>query len=154
MVLLVVTLGVRCHPGAGGCNNVAYVVSDGATQFAVTPSNGTGRPLRCGGIVSDSEHTTQTGDALTSLKKTERQGPPPSAPREPSDHAPSFDRRESASARWRETLSVVVELAGIGVLSAGFGVIRPWVGRIVLGGGLIVHGIASSPKFDRRRPPQ
>jgi hypothetical protein len=144
----------RCHPEAGGCNNVAHVVSDGETQFAVNPSNGTGRPHRCGGIVSDSEHTAQTGDAVTSPKMTERQGPPPSAPPEPSDHAPSLDRRESAPARWRETLSVVVSLAGIGVLSAGFGVIRPWAGLIVLGVGLIVLGIASSPKFDRLWPSQ
>ena len=76
------------------------------------PSNGTGRPHRCGGIISGSEHTTQTGGAVTSPKATERQGSPPSAPREPSDHAPSLDRRESVSARWREALSVVVELAG------------------------------------------
>jgi hypothetical protein len=146
--------GARCHPGAGGCNNVAHVVSDGETQIAVTLSNGTGRPHRCGGIVSDSEHTAQTGGAVTSPKKTERQGSPPSASREPSDRAPSLDRRESVSARWREALSIVVELTGIGVLSAGFWLIRSWTGLIVLGAGLIVLGIASSPKFDRRRPPQ
>jgi hypothetical protein len=58
------------------------------------------------------------------------------------------------SARWREALSIVVELTGIGVLSAGFWLIRSWTGLIVLGVGLIVLGIASSPKFDRRRPPQ
>lgn len=112
------------------------------------------RPHRCGGIVSDSEHTTQTGGAVTSPKATERQGTPPSAPREPSDHAPSLDRLESVSARQREALSIAVELAGIGVLSAGFWLIRPWAGLIVLGVGLIVLGIPSSPKFDRRWPPQ
>jgi hypothetical protein len=46
-----------------------------------------------------------------------------------------------------------VELAGIGVLSAGFWLIRPWAGLIVLGVGLIAIGVASSPRFDRRRVP-
>jgi hypothetical protein len=117
-------------------------------------SNGIGRPHRCGGIVSDSEHTAQTGGAVTSPQKPGQQGPPPSAPPEPSDHPPSLDRRESGSARWRETLSVMVELAGIGVLSAGFWLILPWAGLIVLAVGFVVLGIARSPKFDRRRPPQ
>jgi hypothetical protein len=52
---------------------------------------------------------------------------------------------------WREIGSPVVELAGIGVLSAGFWIIRPWSGLIVLGAGLIVLGFAGSPRFDRYR---
>jgi hypothetical protein len=90
---------------------------------------------------------------VTSPKKTERKGPPPWAPPEPSDHTPSPDRRKSVLAGWCETRSIVVELAGIGVLSAGFSLIRSWAGLVVLGVGLIVLGVASSPKFDQRRPP-
>lgn len=56
----------------------------------------------------------------------------------------------AGKARWREAVSIAMELAGIGVLSAGFWLIRPWAGLIVLGAGLIVVGFASSPRFDRR----
>ena len=45
----------------------------------------------------------------------------------------------------------MIELAGIGVLSAGFWLIRPWAGLIVLGAALIVVGFAASPRFDRRK---
>jgi len=55
------------------------------------------------------------------------------------------------SAHQREIVSLVVELAGIGVLSAGLWIIRPWSGLIVLGAGLIVLGFAGSPRFDRYR---
>lgn len=68
--------------------------------------------------------------------------------------APRLDPRKLVVAHRREILSVMVELAGIGVLSAGFWLIRPWCGLIVLGVSLIALGIASSPRFDRRRPPQ
>jgi hypothetical protein len=51
-------------------------------------------------------------------------------------------------------VSIVVELAGIGVFSAGFWLIRPWAGLIVLGAGMIVVGFASSPRFDRREGPR
>jgi hypothetical protein len=60
----------------------------------------------------------------------------------------------AGQARWREAVSIAVELAGIGVLSAGFWLIRPWAGLIVLGAGLIVVGFASSPRFDRREGPR
>jgi hypothetical protein len=40
------------------------------------------------------------------------------------------------------------------VLSAGFWLIRPWAGLIVLGAGMIVVGFASSPRFDRREGPR
>jgi hypothetical protein len=43
--------------------------------------------------------------------------------------------RQFVSADWREIVSIVVELTGIGVLSAGFWLIRPWCGLIVLGAG-------------------
>jgi hypothetical protein len=63
------------------------------------------------------------------------------------------DSRGFVSAHWRAMVAGVVEVAGIGVLSAGFWLIRPWAGLIVLGIGLIVMGVASAPRFDRRRPP-
>ena len=60
-------------------------------------------------------------------------------------------RRSFLSAHQREIGSPVVELAGIGVPSAGFWIIRPWSDLIVLGAGLIVLGFAGSPRFDRYR---
>jgi hypothetical protein len=66
------------------------------------------------------------------------------------DGAPGVDDARAARwAHWREAVSIVMELAGIGVLSAGCWLIRPWAGLIVLGAGLIVIGFASSPRFDR-----
>jgi hypothetical protein len=62
--------------------------------------------------------------------------------------------RAAGQARWREAVSIALELAGIGVLSAGFWLIRPWAGLIVLGAGLMVIGFASSPRFDRREGPR
>jgi hypothetical protein len=41
----------------------------------------------------------------------------------------------------------VIELAGFGVLGAGFWLIRPWAGLIVLG----AVGFDASPRFDRRK---
>jgi hypothetical protein len=61
------------------------------------------------------------------------------------------DRRSLLSARWREIGSPVVELAGIGVLTAGFWLIRSWSNLIVLGLGLIVIGFAGSPRLDKRK---
>jgi hypothetical protein len=43
----------------------------------------------------------------------------------------------------------VIELAGIGVLGAGFWLIRPWAGLTVLGAGVV--GFDASPRFDRRK---
>jgi hypothetical protein len=57
-------------------------------------------------------------------------------------------RRSFWSADWREIISRVVELAGIGVLSAGFWPIGPWFGLMLLGAGLIVIGFANSPGID------
>jgi hypothetical protein len=51
-------------------------------------------------------------------------------------------------------VSIVVVLAGIGVLSAGFWLIRSWAGLIVLGAGMTVVGFASSPRCDRREEPR
>jgi hypothetical protein len=62
--------------------------------------------------------------------------------------------RAAGKARWRETVSIAVELAGIGVRSAGFWLIRPWAGLIVLGAGLIVVGFAGSPRFDQPEGPR
>jgi hypothetical protein len=68
----------------------------------------------------------------------------------PPDVAPSADDARAARwTRWREAVSIVMELAGIGVLSTGCWLIRPWAGLIVAGAGLIVIGFASSPRFDR-----
>jgi hypothetical protein len=51
-------------------------------------------------------------------------------------------------------MSIALELVGIFVVSAGFWLIRPWAGLIVLGAGMIVVGVASSPHFDRREGPR
>jgi hypothetical protein len=70
---------------------------------------------------------------------------------------PMADKRPEprgfVSAHWRSFVAAAVEVAGIGVLSAGFWLIRPWAGLIVLGVGLTVMGAASSPRFDRPRLP-
>jgi hypothetical protein len=80
---------------------------------------------------------------------------PPIAVSEPNDKAPPVLPTEpepsSDDARWREIISTVTELAGIAALSAGFWLIHPWCGLIALGAGLIVLGIASSPRFDRKK---
>ena len=78
---------------------------------------------------------------------------------QPADPAPQIDlpvttpplghEHAARRARWREALSTVTELAGICVLSAGFWMIRPWAGLLVLGTALIVLGFASSPRFNR-----
>jgi hypothetical protein len=90
--------------------------------------------------------------------ENDQQGDGKAAPAsEATDQEPTPDKgadsRRSVSAHWRVIVAGVVEVAGIGVLSAGFWLIRPWAGLIVLGVGLIVMGVASSPRFDRRRPP-
>ena len=77
-----------------------------------------------------------------------QQAGPSVAPPSPSD------ARAARVTRWRQAASIAVELAGIGVLSAGFWLIRPWAGLIVAGAGLIVLGFASSPRFDRRDRPR
>jgi len=70
-------------------------------------------------------------------------------------HAPPAPKsqgwRKFLEGHWREIVSLVIELAGIGVLSVGCWLIRPWSGLIVLGVGLIVVGFASSPRFDRTK---
>jgi hypothetical protein len=88
------------------------------------------------------------------IAKAEHHGRHPAAP---ADHAgqPAVAHSLSAArttrrARWREAVTIAVEFAGLGVLAAGFWLIRPWAGLIVLGAGLIVLGFASSPRFDRR----
>jgi hypothetical protein len=79
--------------------------------------------------------------------EAQQAAPPAAAP------SPGHGRAACAT-RWRQAVSIVVELAGIGVLSAGFWMIRPWAGLIVLGAGMIVVGFASSPRFDRREGPR
>jgi hypothetical protein len=92
------------------------------------------------------------------IAKAEHHGPQPAAPAQqvgPPAAAPSPNHARAACAtRWRQAASIVVELAGIGVFSAGFWLIRPWAGLIVLGAGMIVVGFASSPRFDRREGPR
>lgn len=66
------------------------------------------------------------------------------------DDSPPSSTKNS-HVRWREVVSVMVELAGLGALSAGFWLIRPWCGLVVLGVGLMMLGFAASPRFDRRK---
>jgi len=51
---------------------------------------------------------------------------------------------------WREMWSNAVEFTGIGVLSAGFWLLSPWCGLVVLGLCLILIGMATG---GRRSPP-
>jgi hypothetical protein len=95
--------------------------------------------------VTDAEHADKS-DAKHHSAKTPG-GQTPAAP-EPSGW------RHWLNVHWREIVSLVVELAGIGVLSAGCWMIRPWSGLIVLGVGLIVIGFASSPRFDKHTESQ
>jgi hypothetical protein len=99
-----------------------------------------------------------TSDEIANVPSAEHSSPQPVAP---ADHAgrPAVahslsDARTIRRTRWREAVSVAVEVAGIGVLAAGFWLIRPWAGLIVAGAGLIVLGFASSPRFDRRDGPR
>lgn len=99
-----------------------------------------------------------TSDESTKTDSAERTRPQPAAPdqeagRPAAKKSPS-DNRAAGAVRWREKVSIAMELAGIGVLSAGFWLIRPWAGLIVLGAGLIVVGFASSPRFDRHVGPR
>ncbi len=92
---------------------------------------------------------------MTSPQTTNSSGSAPSAPTEETSKPVTPEGRPgwraSVSAHWREAVSIVIELAGIGVLSAGFLLIRPWAGLIVLGAGLIVVSLAASTRFDRRK---
>jgi hypothetical protein len=92
---------------------------------------------------------------VTSAEHAEHSAAQPAAASESTDHESAAHKRlgwrQAVSAHWREIVSLVVELTGIGVLSAGFWLIRPWCGLIVLGVGLIVIGFASSPRFDKRK---
>jgi len=99
-----------------------------------------------------------TSDEITKALGAEHRGPQSTTPAQqarPPAVPPSLGHARAARAtRWREAVSIAVELAGIGVLSAGFWLIRPWAGLIVLGAGMIVVGFASSPRFDRRDGPR
>jgi hypothetical protein len=99
-----------------------------------------------------------TSDESAQLQSATDGGLQPVVPDQQAERpaAPQRLRHERAArtARWREAVSIAVELAGIGVLSAGFWLIRPWAGLIVLGAGLIVVGFASSPRFDQREGPR
>jgi hypothetical protein len=94
---------------------------------------------------------------VASAENEELDGSPSTAAGEETDQKSTADKRGESrgfvSAHWRGFVAAAVEVAGIGVLSAGFWLIRPWAGLIVLGVGLIVMGVASSPRFDRRRLP-
>ena len=98
-----------------------------------------------------SETTTTREPSITSDPATTTGQPTTTEPTDQTET--TLDRPgwwKSVSAHGREIVSTVVELAGIGVLSAGFWLIRPWAGLIVLGAGLILLGFAASPRFDRR----
>jgi hypothetical protein len=82
---------------------------------------------------------------------------PPAAASQVNGKAATADppgRTQSVTAHWRHIVSAVTELAGIGALSAGFWLIPPWCGLIALGVGLMVLGMASPPRFGRRRQPR
>lgn len=99
-----------------------------------------------------------TSDEHAKVPSTEHLGPQPAAPAQQA--RPSVvalgpgHRRAACATRWRQAVSIVVVLAGIGVLSAGFWLIRSWAGLIVLGAGMTVVGFASSPRCDRREEPR
>ena len=91
----------------------------------------------------ESAKVPSTGDSSSQPAASDQQAEVPAG-------APTVDDAGPArGTRWREAVSIVMELVGIGVLSTGFWLIRPWAGLIVLGAGLIVIGFASSPRFDR-----
>ncbi len=92
-----------------------------------------------------------TRDESPNLDRVDDAHPRPAPASPEAGLPPAFDGR---AVRWREALSIVIEVAGIAVLSAGFWLIRPWAGLIVLGAGLIVLGFAASPRFDRRSGPE
>jgi hypothetical protein len=95
-----------------------------------------------------------SSDENAKVPSAEHSGPQLAAPAQqagPPAVAPNLGHARAARAtRWREAVSITLELVGIGVLSTGFWLIRPWAGLIVLGAGLIVVGFASSPRFDQR----
>jgi hypothetical protein len=99
-----------------------------------------------------------TSDESAKLQSGTHGGLPPVVPDQEAGRLAASQRlrhgRATGKARWREAVSIAVELAGIGVLSAGFWLIRPWAGLIVLGAGLIIVGFASSPRFDQREGPR
>lgn len=49
----------------------------------------------------------------------------------------------------REPVSTIAELGGIIALTAGFFMLAPWVGLVVLGLCLVILGVAMSPRWDR-----
>ena len=109
----------------------------------------------CGGIVCDPDAPPKLGAAVRTAEHAGQSAAQPAARRESTDQKSVAqnrpDWRELVSGRWHEIVSIVVELAGIGVLSAGFWLIRPWCGLIVSGMGLIVIGFANSPRFDKHK---
>jgi hypothetical protein len=108
-------------------------------------------------------HTAITGgpvtnDEIAEVLSADHSSTQPAAPADqagrPAVAHSLSDARTTRRARWREAVSTATELAGIGVLAAGFWLIRRWAGLIVLGPGLIVVGVASSARFDRHVGPQ
>jgi hypothetical protein len=99
-----------------------------------------------------------TSDENAKVPSAEHSGPQLAAPAQqagpPAVAASVDDARAARATHWREAVSITLELAGIGVLGAGFWLIRPWAGLIVLGAGLIVVGFASSPRFDQHDGPR
>jgi hypothetical protein len=97
-------------------------------------------------------------DEIANVPNAEHSSPQPAAPADqpgrPALAQSLSDARTIRRTRWREAVSIAVELVGIGVLAAGFWLVRPWAGLIVAGAGLIVLGFASSPRFDRRDGPR
>ena len=69
---------------------------------------------------------------VETAKRAERKGrKPPGKPRD-----------------WRETTSTMLECAGIAAVTAGFWLIAPFWGLIILGVSLIIMGVATSRTWD------
>jgi hypothetical protein len=143
----------QCHPGVSTSRR-RY--PDG--QFAVGLIKQTASVHKCGAIVCNPGRPPKTrGSAVTSAENEEAGAAPSTAAGDQTEQKSMAEKRPEppgfVSAHWRSFVAAAVEVAGIGVLSAGFWLIRPWAGLIVLGVGLIAMGVASSPRFDRRRLP-
>ena len=145
-----------------GISSLAAAGIADAAGLLLPRRNGSGRLAVCDPIILI-PHTALAGGPVTSDQSAQLQGATdgdvqPVVPDQQAGRLAASQRlrheRAARTARWRDAVSIAVELAGIGVLSAGFWLIRPWAGLIVLGAGLIVLGIASSPRFDRREGPR
>jgi hypothetical protein len=94
-----------------------------------------------------------SADNAEPAEQTETTEPSPAPLSQQNNEPPTTSSKWSkfVDAHGRNILSAATELAGIAALSAGFWLIHPWCGLIALGVGLILLGMASSPRFDRKK---